>query len=138
MPAGVAQGEMNASTVSFLSRLMWTCRVNPQTIASTVVPTTSRTSGAFGLSFCGWLLLCNSKHTLFRGSLSSFTHWVKQKNRSKAPVSLPQTAILVIRLPNLGSNGKTARASRASTTSQRLPIRGFSTNMFSAKRRNAR
>ena len=36
-----------ASTVSFLSRLMWTYRVNPQTIASTVVPTMSRTSGAF-------------------------------------------------------------------------------------------
>ena len=38
-----------ASVVSFLSRLMWTYRVNPQTIASTVVPTMSRTSGAFGL-----------------------------------------------------------------------------------------
>ena len=36
-----------ASAVSFLSRLMWTYRVNPQTIASTVVPTMSRTSGAF-------------------------------------------------------------------------------------------
>ena len=38
-----------ASAVSFLSRLMWTYRVNPQTIAGTVVPTMSRTSGAFGL-----------------------------------------------------------------------------------------
>lgn len=36
-----------ASTVSFLSRLMWTYRVNPQTIVGTVVPTMSRTSGAF-------------------------------------------------------------------------------------------
>ena len=32
----------------------------------------------------------------------SFTHWVKHKNRSKAPVSLPQTAIRVIQLPILG------------------------------------
>ena len=54
------------------------------------------------LSFCGWLFLCNSKHTIFRGSLFSFTHWVKHKNRSKAPVSLPQTAIRFIHLPNLG------------------------------------
>ena len=38
-----------AGAVSFLSRLMWTYPVNPQTIASTVVPAMSRTSGAFGL-----------------------------------------------------------------------------------------
>ena len=56
-----------------------------------------------GVSFCGWLVLCNSKHTMFRGSLFSFTHWVKHKNRSKAPVSLPQTAIRVTQLPNLGA-----------------------------------
>ena len=55
-----------------------------------------------GVSFCGWLLLCNSKHTMFRWSLFSFTHWVKHKNRSKALVSLTQTAIRVIQLPNLG------------------------------------
>ena len=30
---------------------------------------------------------------------------MKQKNRSKALVSLPQTAIRVIQLPNLGSAG---------------------------------
>ena len=30
------------------------------------------------VSFCGWLFLCNSKHTMFRGSLFSFTHWVKR------------------------------------------------------------
>ena len=55
-----------------------------------------------GVSYCGWLFLCNSKHTIFRGLLFSFTHCVKHKNRSKAPVSLPQTAIRVIQLPNLG------------------------------------
>ena len=54
-----------------------------------------------GVSYCGWLFLCNSKHTIFRGLLFSFTHCVKHKNRSKAPVSLPQTAIRVIQLPNL-------------------------------------
>ena len=34
-------------TRSSLSQLMWTYRVNSQTIVSTVVPTMSRTSGAF-------------------------------------------------------------------------------------------
>ena len=55
-----------------------------------------------GVSYCGWLFLCNSKHTISQGPLFSFTHCVKHKNRSKAPVSLPQTAIRVIQLPNLG------------------------------------
>ena len=36
-----------AGAVSFLSRLMWTYRVNPQTIAGMVVPTMSWTLGAF-------------------------------------------------------------------------------------------
>ena len=45
-----------ASTVSFLSRLMWTYRVNPQTIASTVVPTMSRTSGAFRFVVGGFVV----------------------------------------------------------------------------------
>ena len=44
----------------------------------------------------------DDREHMFRGSLFSFTHWVKHKNRSKAPVSLPQTAIRVIQLPNLG------------------------------------
>jgi len=35
-------------------------------------------------------------------SLFSFTHWVKSKNRGKAPILLPQAAIRVIQLPNLG------------------------------------
>ena len=52
--------------------------------------------GAF--RFVVGFLLCNSKHTMFRGALFSFTHWVKHKNRSKAPVLLPQTAIRVIQL----------------------------------------
>ena len=29
------------------------------------------------------LFLCNSKHTIFRGSLFSFTHWVKHKTEAK-------------------------------------------------------
>ena len=51
-------------------------------------------------AFAVELPILGSKHTMFRGSLFS---WVKHKNRSRAPVSLPQTAIRVIQLPNLGS-----------------------------------
>ena len=39
-----------------------------------------------GVSFGGWLFLCNSKQTLFRGSVFSFTHWVKHTNRGFASV----------------------------------------------------
>ena len=41
----------SAHAVSFLILSMWQYRRNPASIASTIVPTTSRTFGAFGLAY---------------------------------------------------------------------------------------